>query len=150
MAANRPLILAFTLESGNQVVIVEGVAAAVTGRAGCRRSWPPTTPSTIGMPPPPTTRSPTPRGPAGPAYRVRPRVVFGWDANMRAPTLWSFDDTTSLTPKRPDPRFVLPPLDRISSSEPDGLTLPRARTHHLGRASMATSILRKVENPSRI
>jgi hypothetical protein len=27
---------------------------------------------------------------AGPAYRGRPRVVFGWDADMRAPTRWSF------------------------------------------------------------
>jgi hypothetical protein len=38
-------------------------------------------------------------GAAGPAYRVRPRVVFGWDADMRAPTRWSFPDpTTSVTP----------------------------------------------------
>jgi hypothetical protein len=31
MAANHPLTLAFILESGDQVVILEGVAAAVTG-----------------------------------------------------------------------------------------------------------------------
>ena len=38
-------------------------------------------------------------GAAGPAYQVRPRVVFGWDVDMRAPTRWSFtDSTTSLTP----------------------------------------------------
>ena len=38
-------------------------------------------------------------GAAGPAYRVRPRVVFGWDADMRAPTRWSFPDpTTTPTP----------------------------------------------------
>jgi Pyridoxamine 5'-phosphate oxidase len=49
------------LESGDQVVIVEGVAAAMTGRGGCRRSWPPTTRNTTGTPPP-TTRSPTRRG----------------------------------------------------------------------------------------
>jgi hypothetical protein len=43
-------------------------------------------------------------GAAGPAYRVRPRVVFGWDADMRAPTRWSFaDPTTSVTPLRPNP-----------------------------------------------
>jgi hypothetical protein len=36
---------------------------------------------------------------AGPAYRVRPRVVFGWDTDMRAPTRWSFPDPTiSVTP----------------------------------------------------
>jgi hypothetical protein len=29
---------------------------------------------------------------------VRPRVVFGWDADMQAPTRWSFTDpTTSVT-----------------------------------------------------
>jgi hypothetical protein len=25
-----------------------------------------------------------------PVFRVRPRVVFGWDADLRAPTRWSF------------------------------------------------------------
>lgn len=29
-------------------------------------------------------------GAAGPAYRVRPRRVFGWDSDMRAPTRWRF------------------------------------------------------------
>jgi hypothetical protein len=40
-----------------------------------------------------------PAGAAGPAYRVRPLVVLGWDADMRAPTRWSFADaTTTPTP----------------------------------------------------
>jgi hypothetical protein len=30
---------------------------------------------------------------------VRPRVVFGWDTDMRAPTRWAFpDSTTSVAP----------------------------------------------------
>ena len=29
-------------------------------------------------------------GPIGPAYRVRPRVLFGWRADMRDPTRWTF------------------------------------------------------------
>lgn len=31
-------------------------------------------------------------GPIGPAYRVRPRVVFGWQTDMRDPTRWTFPD----------------------------------------------------------
>jgi Pyridoxamine 5'-phosphate oxidase len=60
LAANPQITV--HLESGDQVVIVEGVAAAVTGQRGCRGSWPPTTPSTTGTRPPPTTKSPTRRG----------------------------------------------------------------------------------------
>ena len=29
-------------------------------------------------------------GPIGPAYRARPRVVFGWQSDMRDPTRWTF------------------------------------------------------------
>jgi hypothetical protein len=29
-------------------------------------------------------------GPIGPAYRVRPRVVYGWRADMADPTRWTF------------------------------------------------------------
>jgi hypothetical protein len=29
-------------------------------------------------------------GPIGPAYRVRPRIVFGWQTEMRDPTRWTF------------------------------------------------------------
>ena len=30
-------------------------------------------------------------GTAGAAFLVRPRVVFGWEADLRAPTRWPFD-----------------------------------------------------------
>jgi hypothetical protein len=84
------------LESGNQVVIVEGVAAAVTGAGRLQAflaaynpkyDWDAAADEVTDS-----------AGAAGPAFRVRPRVVFGWDTDMRAPTRWSFDDTTSLTP----------------------------------------------------
>lgn len=31
-------------------------------------------------------------GAAGPAFLVRPRLVFGWESGMRAPTRWRFPD----------------------------------------------------------
>jgi hypothetical protein len=31
-------------------------------------------------------------GNVGPAYRVTPRVVFGWQSDMRDPTRWTFPD----------------------------------------------------------
>jgi hypothetical protein len=34
-------------------------------------------------------------GAAGPAYRVRPRVVFGWDTDLRTATRWSFADSAT-------------------------------------------------------
>ncbi len=38
-------------------------------------------------------------GAAGPAYRVRPRVVFGWDTDLRTTTRWSFaDSATAVAP----------------------------------------------------
>jgi hypothetical protein len=60
LAANPQITL--HLESGDQVVILEGVAAAMTGAGRLQRSWPPTTRNTTGTPPPPTTKSPTRRG----------------------------------------------------------------------------------------
>lgn len=34
-------------------------------------------------------------GPIGPAYRVTPRVVFGWQTGMRDPTRWTFSAAAS-------------------------------------------------------
>ena len=87
------------LESGDQVVIVEGVAAAVTGAGrlqGFLAAYNPKYDWDAVVIDDEVTDS---AGAAGPAYRVRPRVVFGWDADMRAPTRWSFPDpTTTPTP----------------------------------------------------
>ena len=88
LAANRQITV--HLESGDQVVIVEGVAAAVTGVGrlqaflaayNLKYDW-----DAAATDDQVTDSS----GAAGPAYRVRPWVVFGWDADMRAPTRWSF------------------------------------------------------------
>jgi hypothetical protein len=97
LAANPQITV--HLESGNQVVILEGVAVAVTGASrlqGFLAAYNPkydwdataTDEGVIDS-----------AGAAGPAYWVRPRVVFGWDADMRALTRWSFtDSTTFVTP----------------------------------------------------
>jgi hypothetical protein len=84
------------LESGNQVVILEGAAAVVAGGLqaflaayNAKYDWDAATTNDE------ITDS---SGAVGPAYRVRPRVVFGWDTDMRAPTRWSFAVGTSLIP----------------------------------------------------
>jgi hypothetical protein len=97
LAANPQITV--HLESGDQVVIVEGVAAAVTGAGRLQAflaAYNPKYDWDAAATDDGVTDS---AGAAGPAYRVRPRVVFGWDADMRAPTRWSFaDSTTSQTP----------------------------------------------------
>lgn len=80
------------LESGIEVTILEGVAALITGAQRLREfldvynakyGWD-LFASGDGVA--------DSAGAAGPAYRVRPRVVFGWEADMRSPTRWSFAD----------------------------------------------------------
>jgi hypothetical protein len=97
LAANPQITL--HLESGDQVVILKGVAAAVTGAGRLQAflaAYNPKYDWDAVVTDDEVTDS---AGAAGPAYRVRPRVVFGWDADMRAPTRWSFaDPTTSVTP----------------------------------------------------
>jgi hypothetical protein len=73
------------------MVILEGVAAAVTGADrlhGFVAAYNPKYSWDVVVTDDQVTDS---AGAAGPAYRVRPQVVFGWDAEMRAPTRWSFD-----------------------------------------------------------
>jgi len=79
------------LESGTEVVIVEGVAAvagvvrleAFLADYNSKYGWDAfaTDEGVAGS-----------SGAAGPAYRVRPRVVFGWDTDLRTATRWSFAD----------------------------------------------------------
>jgi Pyridoxamine 5'-phosphate oxidase len=84
------------LERGDQVVIVEGVAATVTGARrlqgflaayNSKYDWDATA-SDDGV-------IDSPGAAVTPLYQVRPRVVFGWDADLRAPTRWSFTDPTT-------------------------------------------------------
>jgi hypothetical protein len=98
MAANHPLTLAFILERrpggdpggrrrrGDR----GGQAAGVPGRLQPEYDWDAAATDDEGV-----TDS---AGAAGPVYRVRPGSG-SWDVDMRAPTRWSFtDSTTSLTP----------------------------------------------------
>jgi len=89
------------LESGTEVVIVEAVAAAVTGADrlqaflaayNAKYGW-----HAFATDDGVADSS----GAAGPAYRLRPQVVFGWDTDLRTATRWSFaDPTTAVTPQR--------------------------------------------------
>jgi hypothetical protein len=83
------------LDSGTEVVIVEGVAAAVTGAGrlqafladyNIKYNWDAVA-TDDGVA--------DSAGAAGPAYRVRPRVVFGWDTDLRTATRWSFADSVT-------------------------------------------------------
>lgn len=86
--------ISVNLESGTNVVIVESMATAVTGADRLRAfltaynlkyGW-----DLVATADGVADSS----GAAGPAYRVRPRVVFGWDTDMRAPTRWTFTKTS--------------------------------------------------------
>ncbi len=83
------------LDGGTEVVIVDGVAAAVVGADRLRAfladyntkyDW-----DAVATDAGVADSS----GAAGPAYRVRPRVVFGWDTDLRTATRWSFADSAT-------------------------------------------------------
>lgn len=93
LAANPQITV--HLDSGTEVVIVEGVAAAVTGAERLRGflaayntkyDW-----DSVAT----DTGVADSSGAAGPAYRVRPQVVFGWDTDLRTATRWSFPDVAT-------------------------------------------------------
>ncbi len=87
--ARQPAITVH-LEDGREVVIIEGTAHAVTDGASLERMCEiysakytyPIRPCPEGI------RDED--GNAGPAYLVRPRKIFAWDADMRSPTRWDF------------------------------------------------------------
>jgi hypothetical protein len=118
LAANPQITM--HLESGEEVLIVEAVAAAVTGAEklqpfltayNAKYEW------DLFATDDGVADS---AGAAGPAYRVQPRVVFGWDAGMRAPTRWSFLDSVTPPCRRfdflPSPHGRSPTGNRISST----------------------------------
>jgi len=83
------------LDSGAEVVIVEGIATAATGiealqaflaAYNVKYDW-----DAVAAADGVADSS----GAAGPAYRVRPRVVFGWDTDLRTATRWSFADSAT-------------------------------------------------------
>lgn len=78
------------LEDGQEVVIIEGTARPETDPASLqamcdaysRKYDYPIAPDDGGVK--------DTAGIGGPAYRVTPRVVFGWDEHMTSPTRWRF------------------------------------------------------------
>ena len=78
------------LEDGSAALILEGVAEAITAPADLERfveaynaKYSYTACVSDG-------EIADAEGLIGPAYRVRPRVVFGWQVDMRDPTRWTF------------------------------------------------------------
>ncbi|CAN5238908.1 hypothetical protein BH20ACT9_BH20ACT9_07550 [soil metagenome] len=78
------------LEGGDEAVIVEGVAHPVTDPAALEPMCDAYNPK-YGWSMRPSGDGVTDAdGNAGPAFRVAPRVVFGWQAEMGSPTRWCF------------------------------------------------------------
>ena len=83
------------LEDGNEVLILEGVAV--------REAWPDDLQRFVAAYNAKYTHTATVNGdaiadadgPIGPAYRVTPRVVFGWQRDMRDPTRWTFPEAST-------------------------------------------------------
>lgn len=82
------------LDDGDRPVIVEGTAQAVTDVAALTRfvdAYNPKYDWDV------TVRDgevADGSGAGGPAFRIRPRLVFGWESDMRSPTRWRFPDST--------------------------------------------------------
>jgi hypothetical protein len=88
LAVNRQLSV--HLESGNEVLILEGVAEQVTERDDLERFVAAYNAKYSHTARVSGNEIADKDGEIGPAYRVRPRVVYGWQAEMRDPTRWTF------------------------------------------------------------
>jgi hypothetical protein len=78
------------LEDGREAVILEGTASAISGkqRLGAMvTAYNPKYDWDMAANDEGVFDS---SGNGGPAFLVRPRVIFGWDAEMQAPTRWVF------------------------------------------------------------
>jgi hypothetical protein len=78
------------LDDGDEVVILEGTAEKVTSEADLQRFVEAYNPKYDWTARPEHGAITDVNGNVGPAYRVRPRVVFGWQADMQDPTRWTF------------------------------------------------------------
>ena len=99
------------LESGDQVVIVEGVAAAVTGAGRLQGFLAAYNPNTTGTPLLSTTRSPTRRGRPG-----RPTGCGPGSSSAGTPTCEHRPAGPSLTPPRLRPHSAWTPFQRWAAS----------------------------------
>jgi Pyridoxamine 5'-phosphate oxidase len=78
------------LEDGDEVVIVEGSAEQVTDATALQPMCDAYNPKYHWSIRPAGDGVTDADGNAGPAFRVTPRVVFGWENDMAAPTRWTF------------------------------------------------------------
>lgn len=78
------------LESGDEVLILEGLAEQASDPADLGRFVAVYNAKYSHTARPSDGEIADADGPIGPAYRVRPRVAYGWQAEMRDPTRWSF------------------------------------------------------------
>jgi hypothetical protein len=78
------------LEGGDESLILEGVAEKVSALDDLQRFVAAYNPKYDWSARPVDGEITDVNGNVGPAYRVRPRVVFGWRSDMRDTTRWSF------------------------------------------------------------
>ena len=86
------------LEDGNEVVILEGTAEAVSDTADLERFVAAYNAKYDHTAVVNGDAIADASGPIGPAYRIRPRVVFGWQSDMRDPTRWTFPAVSASAP----------------------------------------------------
>jgi hypothetical protein len=96
LAANPEVSV--NLEGGDEAVILEGVAEKVTAPADLQRFVEAYNPKYGWTAYPADGEISDATGNVGPAYRVTPRVVFGWQTDMHHPTRWTFPDARSPAP----------------------------------------------------
>jgi hypothetical protein len=82
--------VSINLEDGNEVLILEGVAEQASEPADLDRFVEAYNAKYGHTARPADGEIADAEGPIGPAYRVRPRVIFGWHAHMTDPTRWTF------------------------------------------------------------
>jgi hypothetical protein len=87
--ASNPQV-SVNLEGGDETVILEGVAEKITAEDDLLRFVEAYNPKYDWTARPVDGEIADVNGSVGPAYRVRPRVVFGWQSDMRDPTRWTF------------------------------------------------------------
>ena len=79
-----------TLEDGSEALILEGVAEQVTTVADLQRFVAAYNAKYDHTAVVAADEIADADGPIGPAYRVTPRLVFGWQSDMRGSTRWTF------------------------------------------------------------
>lgn len=87
--------VSINLEDGNEVLILEGTAEQASAPADLDRFVAAYNAKYGHTARPADGEIADADGPIGPAYRVRPRAVYGWRAHMGDPTRWTFPASTA-------------------------------------------------------